>query len=155
MDGRLVDLSHFADFGKVSHFSGSGKLSHSLDVCFLEGCFLDGCFLDGCFWPLVWKTPLGETGCLGNPYFMFTGCLSIQFFSSLVRQSVRSPMVTYPQLCNTCVTYGTSCHAITYQILPTHPLSREAEDFPRGERHFNHASLLTYLIYLSPKEVYW
>ena len=28
------------------------------------------------------KTPLGETGCLGNPYFLFTGCPSIQFFDS-------------------------------------------------------------------------
>ena len=26
------------------------------------------------------KTPLGETGCLGNSYF--AGCLSIQFFNS-------------------------------------------------------------------------
>ena len=29
------------------------------------------------------KTPLGETGCLGNSYFLFTGCLSIHFFDSL------------------------------------------------------------------------
>ena len=28
------------------------------------------------------KTPLGETGCLGNPYFLLTACLSIQFFDS-------------------------------------------------------------------------
>ena len=28
------------------------------------------------------KTPLGETGCLSNPYFLLTGCLSIQFFDS-------------------------------------------------------------------------
>ena len=28
------------------------------------------------------KTPLGETGCIGNPYFLLTGCLSIQFFNS-------------------------------------------------------------------------
>ena len=28
------------------------------------------------------KTPLGETGCLGNPLFLFTGCLGIQFFDS-------------------------------------------------------------------------
>ena len=28
------------------------------------------------------KTPLGETGCLGNPYFLLTSCLSIQFFDS-------------------------------------------------------------------------
>ena len=26
------------------------------------------------------KTPLGETGCLENLYFLLTGCLSIQFF---------------------------------------------------------------------------
>ena len=28
------------------------------------------------------KTPLGETGCLGNPYFLLTGCLTIQLFDS-------------------------------------------------------------------------
>ena len=28
------------------------------------------------------KTPLGETGCLENLYFLLTGCLSIQFFYS-------------------------------------------------------------------------
>ena len=28
------------------------------------------------------KAPLGETGCLGNPYFLLTGCLGIQFFDS-------------------------------------------------------------------------
>ena len=28
------------------------------------------------------KTSLVETGCLCNPYFLLTGCLSIQFFDS-------------------------------------------------------------------------
>ena len=28
------------------------------------------------------KTPLRETGCLSNPYFLLTGCLGIQFFDS-------------------------------------------------------------------------
>ena len=28
------------------------------------------------------KTPLGETGCLGNPYFLLTGSSGIQFFDS-------------------------------------------------------------------------
>ena len=28
------------------------------------------------------KAPLGETGCLSNPYFLLTGCLGIQFFDS-------------------------------------------------------------------------
>ena len=27
------------------------------------------------------KTPLWETGCLGNPYSLLTGCLGIQFFN--------------------------------------------------------------------------
>ena len=29
------------------------------------------------------KTHLGETGCLGSPYFLLTGCSDIQFFDSL------------------------------------------------------------------------
>ena len=33
------------------------------------------------FYP-VNKTPLGEIGCLNNPYFLLTGCLGIQFFDS-------------------------------------------------------------------------
>ena len=47
------------------------------------------------------KTSLGETECLGNPYF--TGCLGIQFFNSPLplTQSVRPPMATYPSLCST------------------------------------------------------
>ena len=28
------------------------------------------------------KTPLGETRCQCNPYFLLAGCLSIQFFNS-------------------------------------------------------------------------
>ena len=28
------------------------------------------------------KTPLGETGCLSNPYFLLISCLGIQFFDS-------------------------------------------------------------------------
>ena len=30
---------------------------------------------------ILYKTPLGETGCSGK-HFLFTGCLSIQFFDS-------------------------------------------------------------------------
>ena len=45
--------------------------------------FWDGCFLG---WLLLTfnlnKTPLGETECLSNPYFLLTGCLGIQFFNS-------------------------------------------------------------------------
>ena len=45
-------------------------------------------------WHLIFnlnKTPLGETRCLSNPYFLLTGCLGIQFFDSppFPTQSVR------------------------------------------------------------------
>ena len=99
------------------------------------------------------KTPLGETGCLSNPYFLLTGSSGIQFFDSppFPTQSVRLPLVTYPSLCSTCVTYRTLCHAIGHQVLPTQPLPREVEDFPRGDKYFKHVPPPTYLIYFSPK----
>ena len=83
-------------------------------------------------------------------------CLGIQFFySSSYPNTVRAPLVTYPSLCSICVTYSKPCHAIGHQVLPTHPLLlREAEDFPGGDKYFNHVPLLTYLIYFSPKGVY-
>ena len=59
------------------------------------------------------KTPLGETGCLGNPYF--SGCLSLT--PTPLTQSVRPPVATYPSLCSTCATYGTPCHARGHQVL--------------------------------------
>ena len=105
-------------------------------------------------WTLIFnlnKTPLGEIGCLSNPYFLLTGCLGIQFFDSppFPTQSVRLPLVTYPSLCSTCVTYRMPCHAIGHHVLPTQPLPREVEDFPRGDKYFKHVPLLTYLIYFS------
>ena len=101
----------------------------------------------------LYKTPLGETGCLSNPYFLLTGCLSTQFFDSpsILTQSLRLPLVTYPSLCSTSVTYRTPCHAIGHQVLPTQSLPREVEDFPRGDKYFKNVPPLTYLIYFSPK----
>ena len=53
------------------------------------------------------KTPLGETGCLSNPYFLLTGCLGIQFFfihPAYPTQSVRLPFgylpLTMQHLCD-------------------------------------------------------
>ena len=100
------------------------------------------------------KIPLRKTGCLSNPYFLLTCCLGIQFFDSpptpFPTQSVRLPLVTYPSLCSTCVTYRTPCHTIGHQVLPTHPLPRKAEGFPRGDNHPKHVPLLTYLAWLQP-----
>ena len=40
------------------------------------------------------------------------------------------------------------------EVLPTQPLPREAETFPRGDNLFKHVPLLKYLIHFSPKEIY-
>ena len=158
------------------------------------------------------KTPLGNTGCLGNPLLYWLPKHPVFKFTLPLTQLVRPPMATYPLLCCPCVTYGTLCHAIGHQVLPnpldayesffchclmspalhpgfsglwgpqpalsstptlggfflffnsitcdlwnaTHPtpLPREADDFPRGDKHFKHVPLPTYLIYLSPKGLY-
>ena len=104
----------------------------------------------------LYKTLLGETGCLSKPYFLLTGSSGIQVFDSpsYPTQSVRLPLVTYPSLCSTCETYRTLCHAIGHHVLPTQPLPREVEDFPRGDKYFKHVLPPTYLTYFSPKGVY-
>ena len=53
------------------------------------------------------KTPLGETGCLGNPYFLFYWLPNIQFTPNTVSQAAYGYL---PSLCNTCVTYLMSRH---------------------------------------------
>ena len=133
--------SHFADFGQVQLL---------LEWLLLRWLLLGWLLLR---WLILWwlllilslcKIPLGETGCLGSSYFLFSGCISIQFFCSPLKQSVRPPIVTYPSLYSICVTYRTLCDAISHKVLPTQPLPREAEDFRRAERHFNHVSPLIY-----------
>ena len=64
---------------------------------------------------------------------IFFECLGTQFFSSLT--DLRDAM---PRL-----------RSNLHSFLP-----RETEDFPMGDRYFKHVPLLTYLIYLSPKEIY-
>ena len=96
------------------------------------------------------KTPLGETGTL-TFYLLVAQASSFLIHPPFPTQSVRLPLVTYPSLCSTCVTYRTLCHAIGHQVLPTQPLPREVEDFPRGDKYFKHVPPPTYLIYFSPK----
>ena len=53
-------------------------------------------------------------------------------------------------LCSTYVTYRTPCYAIDHKVLPTQPLPREAEDFPRGGKYPKDVRLPTCLDYLEP-----
>ena len=73
------------------------------------------------------KTPLGETGCLGNLYFTHWLPKHPVFWFTLT-QSVRLPVVTYHLLCSTCANCGTLCHAIGHQVFPTQPLPREGRN---------------------------
>ena len=65
-------------------------------------------------------------------YFFVFECLAIQFFNSL-----------------TCDLLEAMPRQSSLTLL-----LKEAEDFPRGDRHFKYVPPLTYLIYLSPKEFY-
>ena len=126
-----------------------------------DGCFLkwllremavswDGCFLRCLLLTFsLCKTPFGETGCLDNLCF----CLLVAYASSFLIHPNTVSSVTYgyhPSLCSTCVTYRTLYRAIGHQVLPTQPLPREAEDFPRSGNHSKHMPLLTYLAWLQP-----
>ena len=75
---------------------------------------------------------------LRQPLLFWSGCLSIQFFNSNTLVSdLRDAMPRQRSL----YTYPT-------------PIPKEAEDFPRGGKHFKHVPLPTYLICLSPKDLY-
>ena len=62
-----------------------------------------------------------------------TDCLSIQFLvytpphphPLFPSQLVRPTLITYFSLCSTCVIYGTPCHIIGNQPLPTQPCYRK------------------------------
>ena len=84
-----------------------------------------------------------------QPLLLLTGCLSIQFFDSPQHNQLGQFWLPTPH-CAAPVWHA-GYHAFQWSPSashPTEPLPREAEDFPRGERHFKHEPLLTYIIYL-------
>ena len=71
------------------------------------------------------KTPLGETGCLGNLYFLLTGCLGIQFDSPPFSQCSQLGCLWLPSPHCTALVWLTRHHSICHQLLPTQNLLRE------------------------------
>ena len=66
---------------------------------------------------ILYKTPFEKTGCIVKPYFYLLVAYGSSF---LIRpNTVMLPIVMYPSLCSTCVTYRTLCRAIGQQVLPT------------------------------------
>ena len=82
----------------------------------------------------LWKSPpvLSSTlvtfGCV---VFLIVQASSFFIHSPFLTQSIRLPLVTYPSLFSTFVTYGTLCYGSGHQMLSTQPLPREAESFPK------------------------
>ena len=63
----------------------------------------------------------------------------MRYFFSNFNNTVRSPLVTYPSLCSTCVTYGAPCHARGHRHFPPNSVYRECYGFERvffTVRHF-------------------
>ena len=75
---------------------------------------------------------------LRQPLLFWSGCLSIQFFN--LNTLVSDLWDAMPRQ-RSLYTYPT-------------PIPREAGDFHRGDKHFKHVPPPTYLIYLSPKNLY-
>ena len=95
--------------------------------------------------------PVLSSDTLGCLFFIWMFRHSVFWFITLfLTQSVRLPLVTYLSLCSVYVTYITPCHASGHQGLPTQPLPRQAEDFPRGANNSKHMPQLMYLVWLQP-----
>ena len=150
LDGHLLTLSKskiwtnsttlLAETGCLSNFLGYLSMLPALHPGFSD----------------LWRSPPALSSILttfGCRLFLIVQASSLLIHSPFPTQSVRLPLVTYPSLCSTCVTYRTPCHASGHQVLPIQPLLSEAEDFRWGEKYFKHVPLLTYLIYFSPKGV--
>ena len=132
----LLDKTPLGETGCLSNFLGSLSMSPAHHPGFSD--------------------PLRSAPALSSTPTTFGTFLNVQtssffYLPPFLTQSVRLPLVTYPSLCSTYVTYRTPCHAIGHRVLPTQPLPREVEEFPRGDKYFKHVPSPTYLIYFSPK----
>ena len=117
------------------------------------------------------KTPVGETGCLCITFFLaqppLASSLALPWTIARLLDLFYTFSPAHPaihnftpapfecigiQFCNllTCDLQETMLRQRSPTLIP-----REAEDFPRGNRHCKHAPPPTYLICLSPKGQYW
>ena len=96
--------------------------------------------------PSLCKTPLGETECLGKPYFTHWLPRQPVFDSpSTLTQSVRLPMVTYPHYAVLCGLRVAMPHHWSLDTFRPSLYLGGAEDFPGGDNHSGHVPLPTYL----------
>ena len=97
---------------------------------------------------IFWKTELiALKNLIKLPWATIRRLLVAQASSFIIHpfpltQLVKLGMDTNHLLCSACVTYRTLRHVISHQVPPTQPFRRQSEDFPRGEKYFNHVRLL-------------
>ena len=70
-------------------------------------------------------------------YLLASQASSFLIYCLSQTQSIRPQLVASFSLRSPSVTYGTPCHAIAFQVLPTQPLPRESENFLKGDKYFN------------------
>ena len=95
------------------------------------------------------KTPLGETGWLGNLYFY----LLVAEVSSFLSHPNGVSWATYGYLPFTVQHLWLTVHYATPLVtrcFPIQHLPREVANFHRGDNHFKHMPPLTYLPWLQP-----
>ena len=110
---------------------------------------------------VFWLTPFSQHSQLGCLWLPTPDCYRTPYHA-LGQQVLPTPALTssltlpwaIARFLDPFYTFSPAHCRVIRDFVPTQPLPREAVDFPRGERYFEHVSPLTYLIYLSPKEVY-
>ena len=95
---------------------------------------------------------------LRQPLLLWSGCLSILFFNwdtlvSDLRDAMPRQSSLYTNPTPRCDFPGSlTGRNATPEV--TDRIAREVEEFPRGDKHFKHVPPPTWLIYLSPKDLY-
>ena len=98
------------------------------------------------------KTPLGETGCLSNPYFLLKGCLGIQFFNLPFSQHSQLGYLWFPTSHCAALVWLMGHHVtlLVTSHFPCNPYLSKQRISLEVAKHPKHVHLLTYLVWLQP-----
>ena len=123
------------------------KISYNLG----NGTFLPQESLMNFFIFFLDKIPKGETECFSNLYhFLVAHASSFVSHHSFLNTVSYATVGALQLTVQPCVTYRMPYHDIGHQLLPTEPLPRQVEDFPRGGNYPKDVSLLPFLGYVEP-----
>ena len=79
------------------------------------------------------QNPLRRTECSSNHhFFIFYLFIYLLIYLFIYLWVLQHPVFNPPLISQHCLTSRTQCRAIGFHVFLTQPLTREAEDFPRG-----------------------